>query len=131
MVGIHRDTFSNKFVNLLPLETFHVGMVVMIQSCDTLLAVLFDLAFQIGLRGRHSLLVDNCPCLFLSHVLNRLLSENVADIADGRFAIAGEQARFRHVPIPRRLDNLDGRLVHIVFEVMTVGIKVDMTEIVD
>ncbi len=30
MVGIHRDTLSNQFVNLLPLETFHVGMVVLI-----------------------------------------------------------------------------------------------------
>ncbi len=93
--------------------------------------MLLDLAFQIGLRGRHSLFIDNCPCLFLSHVLNRVLSENVADIADGRFAIARERARIRHVPIPRRLDNLNGRLVHVVFEMMTVGIKVDMTEIVD
>ena len=75
--------------------------------------------------------MNNCPCLFLSHVLDRLLGENIANIADGRFAIARECAKIRHVAIPRRLDNLNGRLMHIVFEMMTVGIKVDMTEVVD
>ena len=131
MVGVHPDAFSNKFVNLLPLEAFHVGMHVLIQSCDTLFAVLFDLVFQVRLRGRHSLLNDNCPRLFLSHMLDGLLGKNIADIADGRFAIARERARIRHVAKPRRLDDLNGRLVHIVIEMMTVGIQVDMSKVID
>ena len=131
MVGVHSDAFSNKFVNLLPLETFHVGMHVLIQSCDTLFAVLFNLGFQVGLGGRHSLLIDYCPSLFLSHMLDRLLGENIADIANRKFAIARERARIRHVAESRRLDDLNGRLVHIVFEMMTVGIKMDMTKVID
>ena len=129
--GVHSDAFSNKLVNLLPLETFHFGMHVLIQSCDTLFAVLFDLGFQVCLGGRHSLPIDNCPGLFLSHMLDRLLGEDIADIADWRFVIAWERARIRHVAVARRLDDLNGRLVHIVFEMMTVGIKVDMTKVID
>lgn len=91
--------------------------------------MLFDLNFQVGLRARHELLVNNCPCLFLSRMLDTLLGENVADIADGRFAIARERARIGHVAIPRRLDDLNGRLVHIVFETMDIGIKVDTAEV--
>ena len=64
-------------------------------------------------------------------MLDRLFGEDIAGIANGRFAIARERARIRHVAIPRRLDNLNGRLVHIVFEVMSIGIEVDMTEVVD
>lgn len=124
MVRVHSATFSNKFVNLLPLETFHVGMHVLIQSCDTLFAVLLNLVSQVGLGGRHSLLVDNCPRLFLSYMLNGLLGEDIADIADGRFAIARERARVRHVAIPRRL-------VHVVLKMVTIGIKVDMTKVID
>lgn len=131
MVGVHSDAFSNKFVNLFPLETFHVGMHILIQSCDTLFAVLFDLVFQIGLGGGHSLFSDNCPGLFLSHMLDRLLGEDIAHMADRRLAIARERARIRHMAIPRRLDDLNGRLVHVVFVMMTVGIKVDMTKVID
>ena len=131
MVKVHRDTFSNKFVNLLPLETFHVRIHVVIQSCDTPFAVLFDLILQVSLGGRHWLFVNDCPCLFVPRVLDRLFGENIAGVANGRFAVARKRAMIRHVAIPRRLDNLNGRLVHIVFEVMSIGIKVDTTEVVD
>ena len=67
----------------------------------------------------------------MSHVLHRLLGENIANVADGRFAIAQERASIMHMSIPRRLDNLKGRLLHTVFEMMTIRIKVDMAEIVD
>lgn len=93
--------------------------------------MLFYLILQVGLGGRHSLLINNCPCLFLSHVLDGIFGEYIADIPDGGFAIAGKRARIRHVAIPRRLDNLNGRLVHIVFEIMAIGIKVDLTEVFD
>lgn len=84
------------------------------------------------MRGRHSLLVNDCPRLFASHVLDRLLNENVADIANRWFAIASERARIRHVAIPRRLDNLNSRwLMHVVFEMMSIGIEVNMIKVVD
>lgn len=131
MVRVHSDAFSNKFFNLLPLETFHVGMHILIQSCDTLLAVLLDLVSQVGLGGRHSLLIDNCPGFLLSHMLDGLLGEDIADVADGRFAIARERARVRHVAIPRGLDDLNGRLVHVVLKMMSIGIQVDVTKVID
>ena len=131
MVRVHRDTFVNEFVNLLPFEPFHVRIHVLIQSRDALSAVLFGLSFQVDLRGRYQLLVSDCPCLFLSHVLNGMLGEGIAHIADWRFAIGRDRVRIRHVAITRRLDNLNGRLLHIVFEVVASGLKVNPTEVVD
>lgn len=74
--------------------------------------------------------MNNCPCLLLSDVLNRVLGENITGVADGGFAIAKERARIGHVAIPRRLNDLNGRLVHVVFEMMTT-VQVDMPEVID
>ena len=131
MVRVHCDTFADKFVNLLPFEPFHVGIHVLIQPCDALSAVLFGLNLQVDLRGRYQLLINDCPCLFLSHVLNGMLDKGIAHIADWRFAIGRERARIRRVAITRRLDNLNSRLLHMVFEVVASGLKVDPTEVVD
>ena len=96
--------------------------------------MLFHLIFQIGLRGRHQLLISNCPRLFLSHVLDRMLGKSIADIvdgADGRFAIVREGARIRHLAIARRrLDKVNGRLLHIVLDMMGIRIKVETTKVV-
>ena len=132
MVGVHCDTFSNNFVDLLALKPLHLGIHILVQSGDAPFAVLLlDLRFQVGLRGRHSLPVNNCPCLPLSHALDRLLGEHIADIVDGRFAIARERAMIRDVAIPRRLDNVNGRLVHGPFKMMPVGVEMDTAEVVN
>ena len=61
-------------------------------------------------------------------MLDRLLGENITDMADGRFAIARERGRIRYVTRSRRLDE---RLVHVVVEMMAIGTKVNLSEVVD
>ena len=67
----------------------------------------------------------------MSHLVDRMLGESISDIANVGFAIAGERAMTRHVSISRRLDKLDGRLLHIVFEVVASGINVDTIEVMN
>ncbi len=129
-IWVHGATFSNEFVDLLPLETFHVGMIVLFQCGGTIFAVLFGLLLQISLGGRHDLLVNNCPGLFLSHVLDGMFGEKIADISDESFAIVSK-SRIRHMAIPRRLDNLKSRMLHVMFEMGAIGIEVDTSEVVD
>ena len=61
-------------------------------------------------------------------MLDRLLSENITDIADWRFAIAGERARIRYVAMCRGLDDWNSELVHIEVKMMAIGV---MTEVVN
>ena len=67
----------------------------------------------------------------MSHLVDRMLGESISDIANVGFAIAWERAMTRQVSISRRLDKLDGRLLHIVFEVVASRIKVDTIEVMN
>ena len=64
-------------------------------------------------------------------MLDRMLGKSIAHVADGMFAIARERARIGHVAIARRLDKSNGRLLHIVLEMVAVRIEVDTTEVID
>ena len=64
-------------------------------------------------------------------MLSMILGKDIPGIANGRLATSRERARTRHVAISRRLNDVNGRLVHVVSVMMTIGIEVKVIEAVD
>ena len=64
-------------------------------------------------------------------MLGRVLGKDIPGIANGRLATSRERARIRHVAISRRLNDVNGRLVHVVSVMTTIGIEVKVTEAVN
>lgn len=64
-------------------------------------------------------------------MLSRILGKDIPSIANGRLVTSWERARIRHVAISRRLNDVNGRLVHVVSVMTTIGIEVKVIEAVD
>ena len=60
-----------------------------------------------------------------------MLGESIAYIVDRRLTNAWDGARIRHVAKTWRLNKLNGRLLHVVYERVATRINVHAIEVID